>query len=105
MEENGDVLGHILIRYPNEDDDHTVCFGFVIVDPAQRGRGLGSTMLRLAVTYARDVLHAAYIGLGVFEQNAAARRCYEAVGFAETGREPYPLAVGTWTCIEMGLSL
>ena len=105
VEENGDVLGHILIRYPNEDDDRTVRFGFVIVDPAQRGKGLGSTMLRLAVTYARDVLHARYIGLGVFEQNAAARRCYEAVGFAETGREAYPLPVGVWTCIEMGLSL
>ena len=105
VDENGDIWGHLIIRYPREDDDAAVRFGFVIVDPARRGRGMGSALLRLAIAYAREELHAETIGLGVFAQNTAARRCYEAVGYVETGRETCRLPVGDWTCIEMRLSL
>ena len=31
VDDNGDVLGHFIIRYPRVDDDSSVRFGFVIV--------------------------------------------------------------------------
>jgi RimJ/RimL family protein N-acetyltransferase len=41
VDDNGDVLGHFIIRYPRVDDDSSVRFGFVIVNPAIRGKGYG----------------------------------------------------------------
>ena len=41
-------MGHSRIRYPDDSDDYTVRFGFVIVDPAIRGLGNGKRMLQLA---------------------------------------------------------
>ena len=63
-------------------------------------------MLKLAAVYAREILHASRITLGVFLNNASARYCYEAVGFRATGQvEKYLMPVGEWECIEMVLSL
>ena len=31
--DDGTITGHLIIRYPKEDDDSSVRFGFVIVDP------------------------------------------------------------------------
>ncbi|MBQ2953794.1 MAG: GNAT family N-acetyltransferase [Clostridia bacterium] len=102
-DEDGRLLGHFIIRYPREDDDDTVRFGFVIVNPAMRGRGCGSGMLRLGVQYVREHLHASRIDLGVFAGNENARRCYEAVGFREYGRRDCAMPIGTWECIDMEL--
>lgn len=100
------IMGHLLIRYPDETDDTTVRFGCVIVDPALRRRGTGKEMLQLAAAYARDKLHAHTVTLGVFAENLSARRCYEAAGFRPTGEIiPYQMPVGEWDCIEMELPL
>ena len=56
---------------------------FVMVDPAERGKGYGKEMLKLAVKYAFDMTKANAVQLMVFDGNAAARKCYERVGFAE----------------------
>lgn len=101
VDDNGRLLGHFIIRYPNRDDDASVRFGFVIVDPAARGQGCGQEMLRLGVRYVREQLKAARIDLGVFAGNAPARRCYEAVGFREYGRRSCTMPIGTWECIDM----
>ena len=99
---DGRVMGHLLIRYPDEGDDTTVRFGFVILDPALRGRGLGKAMLGLAVRYARERLHASRITLGVFSRNVSARHCYEAAGFRATGEVVRcPVPGGEWECVEM----
>ena len=106
VDEAGCIIGHLFIRYPSENDTGTVRFGFVIVDPAIRGQGQGKTMLKLAAVYAREILHASRITLGVFLNNASARYCYEAVGFRATGQVvKYQMPVGEWECIEMVLSL
>lgn len=55
---------------------------FVMVDPAQRGKGLGKAMLRLAVEYAFEITKADAVQLYVFAENERARKCYESVGFA-----------------------
>ncbi len=99
----GNILGHFIIRYPNADDDRSVRFGFVIVDPAHRGKGFGKEMLQLGIAYVKEHLSASRIDLGVFENNEGARHCYEAAGFTPYARRKCALPVGTWNCIDMEL--
>ena len=49
LDDKEEVAGHFIIRYPEEKDDSSVRFGFVILNPALRGRGFGKEMLRLWV--------------------------------------------------------
>ena len=105
IDEKGTQVGHFIIRYPREDDDSTVRFGFVIVDPEIRGKGYGSKMLRLGIQYVKDHFDVTRIDLGVFENNAAAKRCYEAVGFKECGLRKCEMPIGTWNCIDMEINL
>ena len=79
-------------------------FGFVIVDPRRRGRGLGREMLRLGLTFAFDLYGAGRASLGVFENNPAALRCYLAAGFRPVPLEPpetYRVLGEDWPCVEM----
>lgn len=106
VDEMDNVVGHLFIRYPNETDNETVRFGYVIINPAIRGGGKGKEMLHLAIEYARNELNASKITLGVFANNDNARYCYEAVGFQPVGKiETYKMAIGEWECIEMELPL
>ena len=75
----------------------------MIVNPAYRGRGYGREMLRLAIGYVKDNFPVSRIDLGVFENNEAARRCYEAVGFKEYSRRECRMPIGTWNCTDMEL--
>ena len=106
VDDYDNVLGHLILRYTDEARTE-VRFGFVIIKSGHRGRGAGKEMLELAKKYAVDELHAKRLSLGVFEENKAARKCYEAVGFAETGKgeELYHVLGETWRCIEMELPL
>lgn len=102
FDDNGNLVGHLFIRYPDEKDDSIVRFGFVIVDPALRGCGNGKKMLQLAIEYAKNILGASKITLGVFANNDSARYCYESVGFSPIGRdEIYKMPIGEWKCTEM----
>ena len=103
LDDNGEVIGHFIIRYPRVDDDSSVRFGFVILDPSFRGKGYGKEMLRLGVEYVREHLSVSRIDLGVFENNSGARHCYEAVGFREYGRRECEMPIGSWNCIDMEL--
>ncbi len=105
VDEKGIVVGHFIIRYPKDDDDSTVRFGFVIVDPKIRGKGYGSRMLRLGIQYVKEQLNVKRIDLGVFEENESAKRCYEAVGFKEYARRECEMPIGTWKCIDMEIYL
>lgn len=100
------LVGHLYIRYPDEEDDTTVRFGFVIIDPTLRGHGNGKKMLQLAMDYAKNTLGASKITLGVFTNNDSARYCYESVGFQPLGEtEIFKMAIGEWECTEMELRL
>ncbi len=103
IDEAGQIVGHFIIRYPREKDDSTVRFGFVIVDPALRGKGYGKEMLLLGVKYVKEHALAPRIDLGVFADNDSARRCYEAVGFKAYSRRMCEMPIGTWECIDMEL--
>ena len=100
-DEEGNVVGHFIIRYPREDDDSSVRFGFVIVDPKLRGKGYGKEMLLLGVEYVKENLSVNRIDLGVFENNEKAKHCYEAVGFKEYNIRDCEMPIGKWKCIDM----
>lgn len=101
---DGDVIvGHITLRTP-ADDPTEQRLGFVIVDDSKRGRGLGKTLVSMAVKYAFETLGATKVSLGVFENNPSAIHCYEAVGFHRVSlpdTESYKCLGETWNCIEM----
>lgn len=100
-----DANGDVIIRYPRKEDESSVRFCFVILNPATRGNGLGKELIRLAIEYAKEHLHAARIELAVFENNESARRCYEATGFTEYAKSEYKMPIGTWNCTDMELHI
>ncbi len=60
---------------------------FVMVDPSQRGKGVGKEMLQLATQYAFATTKADAVQLNVFPENTRAKKCYESVGFIERKTE------------------
>ncbi len=106
FDDNGNIMGHLYIRYPDKDNDSIVRFGFVIIDPVLRGHCNGKKMVQMAAGYAKNVLDASKVTLGVFTNNNSARHCYEAAGFRPIGKtEVYKMPAGEWECIEMELVL
>ena len=102
FDESGPV-GHLILRF-TDAEKRVLRFGFVIVDKAKRGMGYGQEMLRLAALYGFGILKAEKITLGVFAENAAAYRCYRAVGFRESGRTTHTRLLGEdWLGIELVL--
>lgn len=100
MVEGGRSVGHILLRYPSCDKD-VIRFGFVIIDDVLRGKGYGKTLLKLAIDYARDILHAKRITLGVFCDNHSAFECYRSVGFTAIDNDSYMIDGEEWRGYEM----
>ena len=103
VDDEDKVVGHFIIRYPDPNNDSSVRFGFVIVDPDIRGKGCGREMLRLGISYVKENLTATRIDLGVFENNPKAKRCYESVGFKDYGSHEFASSYGMWNCIDMEL--
>lgn len=64
-----------------------VWLGHVIVRPDQRGRGLGSYLLRALLAEAFERQNATRVALIVFPDNLAALRCYRRAGFNLSGEE------------------
>ena len=87
LDEQGNPVGHILLR--NADyEKGAVHFGFIIMDPGLRGRGLGRELLTGALSYAFAVLKVEKATLGVFENNPAAHSCYLSAGFHDVKTLP-----------------
>ena len=102
INDDGNVVGHIMLRYP--DPSKTVIrLGFVIVDDQLRGKGYGKQMLQLAIQKAKRVYGAKKITLGVFDNNPSAFFCYESVGFKVIGTDSYFIDGEAWTGKEMVL--
>lgn len=100
MVEGGRIVGHIMLRYPSEDKD-VIRFGFVIIDDTLRGKGYGRKLLQLAIDYARGILHAKRITLGVFCDNHSAFKCYRSVGFTIIDNDSYMIDGEEWRGYEM----
>ena len=80
------AVGHILIRKNGE----SVLLGSVVIDSAERGRGLGKEMLKEAVKFSLEKLTAKEITIGVFEENRGALCLYKSLGFEEDKKEKRP---------------
>lgn len=97
------VCGYLIMRYLDEERLN-LRFGFIIVAPDRRGRGTGRGMLKLALTYAFDILQVKRVSLGVFENNEKAYRCYLGMGFSESSpvkEQIYEFLGEKWKCIEL----
>ncbi|QNL44482.1 GNAT family N-acetyltransferase [Oscillibacter hominis] len=103
FDETGTPVGHLNLRWPDASDRRTVRIGFVIVDDALRGRGVGREMVSMACRYALDYLRAERVTLGVFADNPAALRCYESIGFERVGESEYPIGEERLPGIELEL--
>lgn len=103
MIDGDEIVGYITLRVP-ADNPTEQRLGLVIVDDSKRGRGLGKSLVSMAVKYAFETLGATRVSLGVFENNPSAIHCYEAAGFRRISlpeTESYECLGETWNCIEM----
>lgn len=101
---DGKIIGHLILRNPNSDKN-TIRLGFIIVDNSIRGKGYGKLLILEAIKYAKEVLHAKNINLGVFDSNESAIFCYKACGFEEIDviKDAYKYQDETWNQVEMVL--
>lgn len=76
---------------------------FVMVNPSQRGKGLGKAMLQLAIEYAFNITKADAVQLNVFSENTRAKKCYESVGFAarKTDADTFKFKDESWSRCNM----
>ena len=102
LEEDGKVIGHLILRNPGEDKE-VIRLGFIIVDNSIRGKGYGKQLIEYSIYYAKEKLGAKVINLGVFTNNERAIRCYKSVGFkvTEVEKNAYQFYNESWNCAEM----
>lgn len=86
LREDGMPVGHFLMRMADYGQE-SVHLGFVIVDPSQRGKGVGKEMLRSALHYAFACLGMKRVTLGVFDSNPAAHHCYLSAGLQDVSHQ------------------
>jgi len=100
-DEEGNIIGHIMIRIPDSNEPQKVRLGFIIVDGSLRGKGYGKQLILQTIDYAMKNLGASHISLGVFLNNPSALHCYESSGFKTIGTESYPIDGEMWDGVEM----
>jgi len=100
IDDDGKIVGHIMLRYPDPSKS-VIRLGFVIVDDQLRGKGYGKQMLQLAIQKAKQEYGAKKISLGVFDNNTSALHCYESVGFKIIGTDSYIIDGEEWAEKEM----
>ncbi|WP_262284920.1 N-acetyltransferase [Micromonospora sp. MA102] len=84
--EAGDWVGTAAVAPLAEVSDHAHVYA-VYVTPAHRGpAGPAAALMTAAIRFARDHIDAAWLTLGVHEDNPRARAFYRKLGFAETGK-------------------
>lgn len=90
--------------FPQKNVENGVRFGYVTLDPALRGQGLGKRMIACAVDYARRQMKAKTQHLSVYLNNPAALHCYGANGFRPDEEVPIRQDTcmgGIWECTAM----
>ncbi len=77
----------------------SVHLGFIVIDPEQRGKGLGHEMVTMAIRYGVEILGMKRITLNVFDSNKGAIRCYEKAGFVneKRGDDDFPFQNEVWS--------
>ncbi len=76
---HGGIAGFLASRTLIEEEEHEILN--ILVDPALRGRGIGSKLLKTSIAAKRGIWY-----LEVRAGNAAALRMYNTFGFSDFGR-------------------
>jgi ribosomal protein S18 acetylase RimI-like enzyme len=80
LEEDGRPVGSLWIGPASSSQPDSCWVWDIVIDEAQRGRGLGKAAMLLAEDEARAA-GATELGLNVFGHNTVARRLYESLGY------------------------
>lgn len=104
LQNRGEIFGYCEIsdlkrRY------NSAMLSRVLVSPQRRGKGLGEFMVTEAARFGFNQLGLNRIGLGVFDFNISAIRCYIKIGFIYEGtmRESARAGDQYWNCHIMSL--
>lgn len=100
-EDNGKVTGFFC--YSVNVDDNSGFLKLIVVDREKRGAGYGKKMLLLALKYAFEITGVESVRINVFDENAAAKHCYEKIGFVEESisKDIFPYKDETWSRCHM----
>ncbi len=87
---DGEPAGKAELMLPPPEDMQAVGYiKRVVVHPNFRGRGLAQRLMQHIIQFARSGYHLKAVDLHVWEENHAAIRLYEALGFDLQHRELY----------------
>lgn len=102
--QTGEVAGHISLGALNRKH-RTARIGRVLVSPDKRGQGIGAWMMADMCRIGFEEFNLHRIGLGVFDFNIGAIRCYEKIGFKKDGllRDTVTIQDEYWNMYEMSL--
>jgi len=91
----GEAVGHIEVSqiWPHLSSR----LSRVLVAPEQRHRGIGSTIIRAALSFSFAQHRVDRIDLGVSATNMVAIACYAKLGFAQVGNWPNAIVAGSRT--------
>jgi RimJ/RimL family protein N-acetyltransferase len=99
----GDLAGHVMLTIQPEHGLGVI--GRVLVDPARRGGGVGTALMREIVRIGFDELGLHRLQLAVYDFNQRAIACYRRVGFVIEGRlrDATRGSEGYWTAYVMAM--
>jgi RimJ/RimL family protein N-acetyltransferase len=103
VDETGEMVGHILLEPQHYHGLGHI--GRVAIAPDQRGRGLGTALMRATIRHAFDELRLHRLQLTVYTFNTAAIATYRSVGFVVEGvaRDSTRGSDGRWDGLTMSL--
>lgn len=102
--DENDLIGYCEISDHNRNYDSAM-LSRVIITPGKRDKGLGELMIKEVLRFGFEEIGLNRIGLGVFDFNHAATRCYSKVGFVHEGTKRESVSVGDsfWNCHFMSI--
>ena len=81
---DGELAGHVMLTV--QPEHRLGVIGRVLVDPARRGGGVGTALMREIVRLGFDDVGLHRLQLAVYDFNQTAIACYQRVGFVIEGR-------------------
>ena len=79
------VMGFIMLS-PSDHDKHVIWLSQLYIDPAQRGKGIGTRALKLLKKLTQKEGYKV-LGVDVWVSNTAGKRLYEKIGFDQVVHE------------------
>ena len=99
------TIGHIALGHLNWEERTGRIAQVLVGEVARRGQGLGQAVVQALLYKAFGELGLQRVGLGVYDFNSAALRCYQRCGFQHIGTLRHVARYGEewWSSVEMSL--